>query len=327
MNPLTTPDCDLRNFEFMPLDVARLRDSDLAALNTAEEFRAAVLLWCASWHQVPAASLPDDDLMLSNFAGWGRAVKEWKKHRNGALHGWIKCSDGRLYHPVIAEKAMAALDSKYRQEWKTWMSAVRKHNQRHPDNQRQELDFDAWMSHRTSEVCPIGQDIPVQKTSNEKQPPTEKDTDTERDISVVSNTQGNCNTPSVTPSATVCIAIREVYDQHNHTPTDISQANPTLQALIAAGATTDEFRDAAYAAMQANPRKGFGWIIGRVKGQREQAAGVSDLTKPPIKGAINAREMGRNIAASSIFTPETTQHLRGNPQHQPTEIEVNSEKL
>lgn len=28
--PLTPPDCDLRDFAFMPLDVARLRDSDLA---------------------------------------------------------------------------------------------------------------------------------------------------------------------------------------------------------------------------------------------------------------------------------------------------------
>lgn len=146
--------------------------------------------------------------------------------------------------------------------------------------------------------------------------------------SVITHTDTDQTIPEATPIASACIAIREVYDQHNHPPTDIAQANPTLQALIAAGATPDEFRDAAFAAMQANPRKGFGWIVARVRGQREQAAGVSDLTKPPIKGAINAREMGRNIAASSIFTPETTQHLRGNPQqHQPTEFEVIDEKL
>lgn len=110
--PLTPEDCDLRDFPYLPLDVARLRDSDLATTRSPEECWAAVLLWCASWHQVPAASLPDNDMVLSNLAGYGRVVKEWMRVKEGAMHGWIKCSDGRLYHPVIAEKANAALEDK-----------------------------------------------------------------------------------------------------------------------------------------------------------------------------------------------------------------------
>lgn len=108
--PLLPADVDLRDFTFMPLDVVRLRDSGLAVYASGEEFRAAVLLWCASWHQVPAASVPDDDAMLAHLVGLGRSVKEWKKLRDGALRGWIKCSDGRFYHPVIAEKALEAWD-------------------------------------------------------------------------------------------------------------------------------------------------------------------------------------------------------------------------
>ncbi|WP_081768984.1 DUF1376 domain-containing protein [Herbaspirillum sp. RV1423] len=106
--PLTPADCDLRDFMFMPLDVLRLRDSDIAVISSGDEFRCAVLLWCASWHQVPAASLPDDDVILSGLSGFGRVIKEWKKVREGALRGWIKCGDGRLYHPVVAEKANEA---------------------------------------------------------------------------------------------------------------------------------------------------------------------------------------------------------------------------
>ena len=102
--PLTPAESDLREFAFMPLDVLRLRDSDIAALSTGDEFRCAVLLWCASWHQVPAGSLPDDDKVLSQLAGFGRVVKEWQKSREGALRNWIKCADGRLYHPVVAEQ-------------------------------------------------------------------------------------------------------------------------------------------------------------------------------------------------------------------------------
>ncbi len=104
--PLTPPECDLRGFEYMPLEVSRLRDSSLAANASGEEFRAAVLLWCASWHQVPAASLPRDDKQLAQLAGFGRGVKDFQKVRDGALHGWVLCTDGRWYHPVIAERAV-----------------------------------------------------------------------------------------------------------------------------------------------------------------------------------------------------------------------------
>ncbi|WP_328820683.1 DUF1376 domain-containing protein [Permianibacter fluminis] len=129
-NPLTPSDCDLRDFAFMPLDVVRLRDSDIASLTSGDEFRAAVLLWCASWHQVPAASLPDDDVVLAKLAGYGRVVKEWLTVREGALRGWIRCSDGRLYHPVIAEKAVTSWQAKQEQRWKTECARIKKHNQR-----------------------------------------------------------------------------------------------------------------------------------------------------------------------------------------------------
>ncbi|MGO4151486.1 DUF1376 domain-containing protein [Cupriavidus sp. YAF13] len=129
--PLTPSDCDLRDFQFMPLDVVRLRDSDLAALEDPAACWAAVLLWCAAWHQLPAASLPDDDRVLSQLAGFGRVVREWQKVREGALRGWIKCSDGRLYHPVVAEKAREAWHSKVEQRWKTECARIKKHNQRH----------------------------------------------------------------------------------------------------------------------------------------------------------------------------------------------------
>jgi hypothetical protein len=112
--PPVPAEADLRNFPFMPLDVQRLRDSDLAGTDDAEIFRLAVLSWCASWHQLPAGSLPDDDSSLARLLGFGRdGLKSWKKRRQaGALRGWIKCSDGRLYHPVVVEKVIDAWGQK-----------------------------------------------------------------------------------------------------------------------------------------------------------------------------------------------------------------------
>jgi hypothetical protein len=114
--PLPPPDCDLRGLPFMPLDVVRLTDSDLVALATGDEFKAAVLLWCKAWLQVPAASLPDDDRILAHLSGAG---SRWTKLKAVALRGWVKCSDGRLYHPVIAEKAREAWSFRVRQREKS----------------------------------------------------------------------------------------------------------------------------------------------------------------------------------------------------------------
>lgn len=104
--PLTPAQCDLRGLQFMPLDVGRVMDSDLFALTTGDEFKAAFALWCKSWTQVPAASLPTDERLLARFAGVNLA--EWRGLGEMALRGWALCSDGRYYHPVVSEKALEA---------------------------------------------------------------------------------------------------------------------------------------------------------------------------------------------------------------------------
>lgn len=130
-SPLTPRDCDLTDFQYMELDVRRLRDSKFASTPNGDAFRAGLMLWCAAWHQIPAASLPDDDIELANLAGYGRmpiSVKEWKKVRAEALYGFVKCSDGRLYHPVIAEKAVAAFASKNKYAYDKYCDRLRKEN-------------------------------------------------------------------------------------------------------------------------------------------------------------------------------------------------------
>lgn len=136
----------------MPLDVARLRDSAFAAKASGDEFMAGVLLWCASWHQIPAGSLPDDDAELSALAGFGRVVKEWRKVKTMALHGWVKCSDGRLYHETVAEKVNESWRAKLKQRWLTECARIKKWNERH-DRKLAIPDFETWLSLN----CPSGQ--------------------------------------------------------------------------------------------------------------------------------------------------------------------------
>lgn len=108
MTPLTPPNCDLKDFGFIPIEVTRFLDSSFNATLNDTAWRAGVTLWLKSWHQVPAASLPDDDATLANLSGLGRDIKTWRKIKAEAMRGWKLCDDARLYHPVVAEKALEA---------------------------------------------------------------------------------------------------------------------------------------------------------------------------------------------------------------------------
>lgn len=104
-DPLVPADVDLRGLPWMRLDIHRLLASELVALGTPEECWYALMLWMRAWQQVPAASLPDDERVLAAFSGAGR---RWRKVRDMALRGFVRCSDGRLYHRVLAEQALLA---------------------------------------------------------------------------------------------------------------------------------------------------------------------------------------------------------------------------
>ncbi|MCG7348212.1 DUF1376 domain-containing protein [Sphingomonas sp. ACRSK] len=113
--PMTPPDCDLRGLEYMPLLGQRLFGSEFDAMANDSEWRAGLTLWWAAWTQCPAGSLPDDDVALCRLADLGRDLKTWKKLRERALHGFVKCSDGRLYHPTLAQQALVAWDKRVKE--------------------------------------------------------------------------------------------------------------------------------------------------------------------------------------------------------------------
>ena len=105
-SPPVPVDVDLRGMEWLPLYGGRLFGSDFDAHATDAEFRAGMQLWWSAWNQVPASSLPDDDVALCRLAGLGRDLKAWRKIKARALHGFITCSDGRLYHRALATFAL-----------------------------------------------------------------------------------------------------------------------------------------------------------------------------------------------------------------------------
>jgi len=107
-SPLVPSNADVRDFPYMPMDIARLFGSEFHARANDAEWRAGLTLCLKSFHQVPAGSLPEDELALARLAEFGRDVRGWRQVSAMALRGWLKSSDGRFYHPVVAVKALEA---------------------------------------------------------------------------------------------------------------------------------------------------------------------------------------------------------------------------
>lgn len=107
--PPISADVDVRDLDGFMLNVERLLASELVAIGTPEECWAALMLWCRAWKQVPGGSLPNDERILASFSGAG---KRWAKVREVALHGFVLCSDGRLYHRFLCTEVQRAYQRK-----------------------------------------------------------------------------------------------------------------------------------------------------------------------------------------------------------------------
>lgn len=107
--PLVPAEIDIAKLDGFMLDTRRVLSSELLALSSGDEFKAAVTLWCRAWQQRPAASLPNNPAILASFAGV--TPQRWVKIKEMALRGFVLCSDGRLYHKVLAEDALRAWEA------------------------------------------------------------------------------------------------------------------------------------------------------------------------------------------------------------------------
>lgn len=132
-DPLTAPETDLRGMPYMPLFGDELFSSDTWITLDEAGRSAALQLWWAAWRQLPAASLPDDDRILAHLAGYGNkpaGVRAWRRVRAKVLHGFVKCSDGRLYHRFLSGKANEVWQDRQAYRAKLEASRERKRAQR-----------------------------------------------------------------------------------------------------------------------------------------------------------------------------------------------------
>jgi hypothetical protein len=302
--PLVPSDVDLRDFQFMPVDVRRLLTSETWMLGDGEERAAAMTLWLESWHQVPAGSLPSNDRMLAHLS----QCAKWSRVKSHALRGWIACDDGRLYHPVVCEKVLEAWISKLSERLgaaegnaKRWNADI---------DARPYFSAIAVAAERLRALNPhskaLGKKL-LMKIKNDSPPesppesppdsppesPPESGGSSRGDRKGQGQGQGQGHTqraggdgdrsrhesglphdvatPSVpTRAAAACVAMRA------EGLIGTNPSHPGLLELIATGAEVGEFSQAARQAIEKG--KGFAYALAIVRGQRSDAAKLASQT-------------------------------------------------
>lgn len=331
--PLVAAEVNLQDFQYMELDVRRLRDSRFGAEVSGDAFRAGVMLWCASWHQVPAGSVPDDDIELANLAGYGRFVKEWKKERTQALQGFVKCSDGRLYHSVVCEKVNAAWRARLEHFYDRAKERLRKANKARaleepPRPPLPELTFEQWNERR------LAAGIPMEKAEASggipQKPPEEpppvlpefqrktllegkgegegegegtekerKERETLADIAAPRGSDGEAFPP--TKAGEIGMAFRRA----GIPPTTCNFEDPVFAELLRQGATVEEFEGLAREAKAAGVSHPWKWVLSVLPKRREKAAALRLPKAPPTTDPDKALRVQRQLRGQAPTTPET----------------------
>lgn len=118
-------DVDLRGYEFIPLFGDRLFGSETWIGIGPEAKLAAIQLWWRAYaKEVPASSLPDNDALLANYAGYGTQVKAWRRVKAEAMRGFTLCTDGRWYHAFVAELALTAWKGRQQHQMRTLKARI-----------------------------------------------------------------------------------------------------------------------------------------------------------------------------------------------------------
>jgi hypothetical protein len=246
------------------IDLEQVIQSDTWALARPAVRPWLLMLWTVAWQQVPCGSMPADDELI--IARLGIEPDVFEQHKKTLLRGWWQADDGRLYHPTITQRVLDMLGKKDAE--KTRKAEYRRRKEAEAKladiNSRPDLSHgtDMEMSHgtdagRTWESC----------GSDDTRTRTRTRTGTGLDSSNPPPRAGEG--PEVshgTAAGFVCKAIRA------KGIADVNPSNPTLLALLDAGATKAEFEAAAESAVKA--KAGFAYVLSVVRNERTRAASL-----------------------------------------------------
>ena len=242
------------------LDHERIEQSDTWALAPPELRPWLLMLWLTAWKQTPCGSLPADDELIA--ARIGMPAKTFQKHRAVLRRGWWQADDGRLYHDTIVSFVVDMMTRR-----------------------RSEADRKARGRAKASTgVLGSPADVPRDNHGTTAGVHPQSDTGTGTGTSKEETThhprstaEGGGESAKPTKAGEVCRAIKA------KGVADVNPSNPALLEYIAKGVTVEVFEAAAETCAKATPPKGMAYLLGIVKRQMTEAAGIASGVGMPAK--------------------------------------------
>lgn len=97
---------NMRKFDSLMMNVKTVTSGELALSSPLPVFKAVILLQMEAWQQLPAGSLPNDDLALSRLSSLG---PEWPQYKRQCMRGWYLANDNRLYSDDMTQRVLNGL--------------------------------------------------------------------------------------------------------------------------------------------------------------------------------------------------------------------------
>lgn len=280
------------------LDMARFKASDTWLRAKSVRTRALCLfLWAEAWGQTPAGSLPNDDeliaLMLDLEAAEFAAVKPI------LMRGWWLAEDGRLYHHVLVERVIEMMGRRRSDSDRQAAKRARDKGRTPPDSPPNPPDSrrvtrDTGVSH--TRVTPESDTEYGEGEGEKEERATPGRARVAGSVPEVDDPAGF----EPTPGGRICRAIRQRSRFATCNPGD-----PRLLALLAQGATEDEFVGVATEA--ADKGKSWAWLLTVVERRRADAAAIALKPAAPVTTASDAAERTLRLIQSQQLTPEEYQ--------------------
>ena len=206
------------------LDYERIEQSDTWALAAEVPMAQAALLmmWLVAWRQEPCGSLPaDEDVIRSKLR---IPASQWPKLRAVLMRGWWEASDGRLYHRTLSMRVEEMLTK-------------RRGDADRQAARRMKQERESREHPKESRVTPAG----VQSESSTDHRP------------LITEESAN----ALSARGAVGLALKAA----GLDPMSFNLTDPRVDALIAAGATPEQWQGLAAEALKGGKQAPWAWVL------------------------------------------------------------------
>lgn len=294
----------------LELDYEQVEQSDTWAMASEVPMaqHALLMMWMVAWTQVPCGSFPNDVSIIR--AKCRVPLKLWADLEPILMRGWVAADDGRLYHPTLTARVMQMMAKRRSDADKQATRRSRiagddqpsppKHPRKSPGSRRyvtgdkpvsqQEVtgELDTGTGTRSNTALPTSNAHRVRAGEDGEYHGSPGD--------VPRDTPATAEVLTFAPSKAGEIGM--ALKRAGVDPQTLNLADPRLAALIAQGATADEFAGLAKEALANGINSPWPWILKVLPARRAEAAALvlAPAATPPDPGAAAVGQTQQYLA-------------------------------